>query len=61
MSNHPIVNKLLCVAVVASIMLSLGRIVFPLVAGAVGGLQFDAAEAVVSATLGLGLYAAMFG
>ena len=61
MENRPIVNKLLCVAAVASIMLSLGRIVFPLVDGMVGGLQFDAIEAVVSATLGFGLYAAMFG
>jgi hypothetical protein len=61
MENRPIVNKLLCVAAVASIMLSLGRMVFPLVDGMVGGLQFDAIEAVLSATLGLGLYAAMFG
>lgn len=61
MEDRPIVNKLLCVAAVASIMLSLGRVVFPLVDGMVGGLQFDAIEAVVSATLGFGLYAAMFG
>ena len=61
MEDRPIVNKLLCVAAVASIMLSLGRIVFPLVDGMVGGLQFDAIEAVLSATLGFGLYAAMFG
>jgi hypothetical protein len=61
MENRPIVNKLLCVAVVASIMLSLGRVIFPLVDNMVGGLQFDAIEAVVSATLGFGLYAAMFG
>jgi hypothetical protein len=61
MSEYPIVNKLLCVAAVASIMLSVGRIVFPLVDGTIGGLQFDAIEAVVSASLGFGLYAAMFG
>jgi hypothetical protein len=61
MSGHPLVNKILCVAAVASIMLSLGRIVFPLVDGMIGGLQFDAIEAVVSATLGFGLYAAIFG
>ena len=61
MTDHPLINKLLCVAAIASITLSLGRIVFPLVAGTVGGLQFDTIEAVVSATLGFGLYAAMFG
>lgn len=61
MTDYPLVNKLLCVAAVASIMLSLGRMVFPLVDGTIGGLQFDAIEAVVSATLGFGLYAAIFG
>ena len=61
MNDHPIVNKMLCVAAVASLMLSLGRTVFPMVEGTVGSLQFDAIEAVVSATLGFGLYAAMFG
>ena len=61
MENHPIVNRLLCVAGVASLMLPLGRLLFPLVDGMVGGLQFDAVEAVLSATIGFGLYAAMFG
>jgi hypothetical protein len=61
MTNTPLVNKLLCVAAVASVMLSLGRLVFPLIDGMIGTVQFDAIEAVVSATLGFGLYAAMFG
>jgi hypothetical protein len=61
MQDRPIVNKLLCVAAVASLVLSVGRIVFPLVHGAIGGLPFEAIEAVLSASLGFGLYTAMFG
>jgi hypothetical protein len=61
MDHDPIITKLLCVALVASIMLPVGRAVFPLVADMIGGLQFDTVEAVVSATIGFGLYAAVFG
>jgi len=61
MDQDPIITKLLCVALVASIMLPVGRAVFPLVADMIGGLQFDTVEAVVSATIGFGLYAAVFG
>ena len=41
MAKHPIVTKLLCVALVASIMLPVGRMVFPFVETAVSGLEFD--------------------
>jgi hypothetical protein len=61
MDQDPTITKLLCVALVASIMLPVGRAVFPLVADMIGGLQFDTVEAVVSATVGFGLYAAFFG
>jgi hypothetical protein len=61
MPNHPVVTKLLCVAMVASIMLPLGRIIFPLVDTAVSGLEFDTIQAVLSATIGFGLHAAIFG
>lgn len=60
MANKPIVIKLLCVALVASIVFPLGRAVFPYVAHEIGDLQFGAIEAVLSATLGFGLYAAFF-
>jgi hypothetical protein len=61
MEDRPLVNKLLCVAAVASLMLPLGRLLFPFINGMIGGMQFEAIEAVVSATIGFGLYAAMFG
>ena len=60
MAKHPVVTKLLCVALVAAIMLPVGRMIFPFVDTAVTGLQFDAIQAVLSATIGFGLHAAIF-
>ena len=54
-------TKVLCVALVASIMLPLGRMIFPFVDTVVSGLEFDTLQAVVSATIGFGLHAAFFG
>jgi hypothetical protein len=59
--DRPLVIKLLCIALVATVMLPIGRMVFPFVADAVTGMQFSSIEAVVSATVGFGLYAAIFG
>jgi hypothetical protein len=61
MANHPVLTKVLCVALVASIMLPLGRMIFPFVDTVVSGLEFDTIQAVVSATIGFGLHAAFFG
>lgn len=61
MDHRPITNKLLCVALVTSLMVPAGRAAFPLIAGTMGHLPFNAAEAVLSAALGSGLYAALFG
>jgi len=61
MKIHPLVDKLLCVALVACLMIPIGRMLFPYVDDVLGGLEFKTLEAVVSATLGLGIYAAMFG
>ena len=55
MAKHPIVTKLLCV------MLPVGRMIFPFVETAVSGLEFDTIQAVLSATIGFGLHAAIFG
>jgi hypothetical protein len=41
-------------------MMPVGRALFPYVSGALDGTQFQALEAVVSATLGFGIYA-LFG
>jgi hypothetical protein len=56
-----LVTKLLCVALVASAMMPIGREIYPYIAGVLDSLQFDAVEAVVSATLGFAIDAVMFG
>jgi hypothetical protein len=58
---HPIIMKLACVAVIVVIVFPLGMMLFPYVADQIGRMPFKTLEAVVSATLGLGLYAALFG
>jgi hypothetical protein len=54
--DRAIVTRLLCVAFVAALMLPLGRALFPYVSQELSGLQFQALEAVVSATVGFGIY-----
>jgi hypothetical protein len=61
MKRGPLVTKLLCVALVATVMMPLGREIYPYIEDMIGSLPFDAAEAVLSATMGFALYAAMFG
>jgi hypothetical protein len=61
MKRGPLITKLLCVALVTSVMMPLGRDVYPYIQSAMDSLQFGAFEAVFSATLGLAIYAAMFG
>jgi len=61
MTNHPIVTKLMCVAAVASVMFAVGPFVFPYVEPTIGALPFDIGEAILSATIGFALHAAMFG
>ncbi len=50
MFDKPVVTKLLCVALVAAIVLPVGRMLFPYVSQELTGMQFQAIEAVVSAT-----------
>lgn len=57
MIDRPFMLKLLCVGLVAAIMLPVGRALFPYVSGELDALQFHALEAVLSATLGFGIYA----
>lgn len=61
MPNRPTITRLLCAAVVAAIMLPIGNFVFPYVEHMVGGLEFEAIEAVLSTTIGFGLYSLLFG
>jgi len=61
MSRHPVLIRVMCVALIAALMVPIGRVVFPYVSPEIGELPFDTIEAVVSATLGFGVYAALFG
>ena len=56
MFDNAVVTKLLCVALVAAIVLPVGRILFPYVSHELTGMQFQAIEAVLSATVGYGIY-----
>lgn len=60
-ANHPFLTKLLCVALVVAVMFPVGRMLFPVIGSDIGTTPFGAIEAVLSATLGYGLYAALFG
>jgi hypothetical protein len=61
MKIHPLIDQLACVGLVACLMFPAGEMVFPYVSEALNGLEFNALEAVVSATLGFEIYAAFFG
>jgi hypothetical protein len=57
MIDRTIIVKILCVAVVAAVMLPAGQLLFPYVSHVLSDTQFQAIEAVLSATLGFGLSA----
>jgi len=57
MIEKGLVTKLLCVGLVAAVMLPAGHVLFPYVSHVMSGTQFQAIEAVVSATVGFGLSA----
>jgi hypothetical protein len=58
---NSVFNRLACIGVVLILVFPLGRLIFPYIAHALGNLQFDVIEAVVTAALGSGLYVALFG
>jgi hypothetical protein len=61
MIHSPLLKKLLCVAVVVTAMLPLGSMVYPAIEHVITGTQFNTIEAMLGATLGLGLYGVLFG
>jgi hypothetical protein len=61
MKDYPIVNKVLCVALVAALVFPLGQAIMPYVDTMIDSLQFGTIEAVFSAALGYGIYAVLFG
>jgi hypothetical protein len=61
MTRTQLITRILCVALVASIMMPVGRDLYPHISGLIDMLPFDTVEAVVSATVGFAVYAVMFG
>ena len=61
MNKAPLLARLICVALVACVMMPVGRELYPYVSDLIDLLPFDAVEAVVSATVGFAIYAVMFG
>jgi hypothetical protein len=57
MIDRMLISRLLCVAAIAAVMLPAGHVLFPYVSDMLSGMQFQAIEAVVSATVGFGLSA----
>ena len=60
MLSRPVIQKLMCVALVTSVVFPLGRMVYPYIAQDVGDLSFGAIQAIFTATLGMGIYAVFF-
>ena len=56
MIDRPFIAKLLCIGLVAAIMLPVGRLLFPFFSPDLTRMQFQAIEAVASATIGFGIY-----
>ncbi len=60
MISKPLILKLMCVVLVASVLFPLGRAIFPYIANDIGDMSFSAIEAVLSASIGFGIYAVLF-
>jgi len=61
MHRSNLVNRLMCVALIVAVVFPLGRMLFPMIGHMIGETPFSAIEAVLSTSLGFGLYAALFG
>jgi hypothetical protein len=57
MFDRKVISRLICVGLVAAVMLPPGHMLVPYVSHVLSGMQFQAIEAVVSATVGFGLSA----
>jgi hypothetical protein len=57
MFDRKLIMKLVCVGLVAAVMLPAGHVLFPYVSHVLSGIQFQAIEAVIGATVGFGLSA----
>jgi hypothetical protein len=61
LNKYPVITKLVCVALVVSVVFPVGQMMFPMVGQEIGETPFGAIEAVLSTSLGFGLYAVLFG
>ena len=57
MIDKTLLARLLYVGLIAAVMLPVGSVLFPYVSDQLSGIQFQTLEAVVSTTLGFGIYA----
>jgi hypothetical protein len=57
MFDRKVISRLICVGLVAAVMLPAGHMLFPYVSDVLSGMQFQAIEPVISATVGFGLSA----
>jgi hypothetical protein len=57
MFDQALINKLMCVALVTAVMMPAGALLFPYISADITGPQFHAVEAVLSTTLGFGIFA----
>jgi hypothetical protein len=56
-----LIARVACVALIVCIVFPLGELAFPVIAATIGDFPFTALEAVVTTTLGFGLFEALFG
>lgn len=61
MDRKALTVRLACVALAVCVIVPLARYVFPAAAGEIGPMPFNAIEAVVTTSLGFGLYTLFFG
>jgi hypothetical protein len=61
LDKYPVITKLACVALAVSFVLPAGDMLFPLIGDWIGATPFNAIEAVLSTSLGFGLYSTLFG
>ena len=61
LNKYPFITKLICVGLVVSFVFPAGQMLFPLIGQEIGAAPYGAIEAVLSTSLGFGLYAALFG
>ena len=61
LNKYPVITKLTCVALVVSFVFPAGQMLFPVIGHEIGEAPYGLIEAVLSTSLGFGIYAALFG